>query len=83
MFYVLLDKVNQRRIDMLYVCVIAAPAIDGKLVLCRKVVLQEEDVWCIPSNVHHALEANVFVKPDRPAQAILSRIRVSLTDAIQ
>lgn len=65
------DKVGEGLISVADGLVVSAPGIDGKAVLLGKEVLEECHIRRIEGRMHHALETNILVEPDRPAEAIL------------
>ena len=69
----LFDQVDERLVDVSHRAVVCAPRVDGESVLLGEEVFEERHVCCLLRDVHHALEADVLVQPDRPAQTVLDR----------
>ena len=65
------DERLVRRADVRFVC---APRIDCQPVLLRQEVAEQGHVRCLARDVDHALEADVFVQPDGPAESVLGSI---------
>jgi hypothetical protein len=73
----LLDVVVQGLVDVPDAGVVGAPGVDGHPMLLLEEVLEEGHVGRVELEVNHALEADVLVQPDRPAEAILNEGSVS------
>lgn len=61
---------------------VRAPRVHRKTVFLGQKVLEEGDVLGLLRDVDHALETNVFVQPDRPAQAVLHALTSGCTLAV-
>ena len=65
------DELGERFVDVADLRVVGAPRVDREPVLLREEVLEERHVRRLARDVHHALEADVFVQPDRPTETVL------------
>lgn len=61
------DVIEERLVDVADGGVICTPCIDGEAVLLGEVFFKEGHVGCVGRDVDHPLEANVLIRPDRPA----------------
>lgn len=65
------DEFQQGLVCRAHVCIVGAPGVRSKSVLFGEEVLEEGDIRRLARDKDHALEADIFVEPDRPAQAVL------------
>lgn len=65
------NMVDERLVDVLHGARVCAPCVDGETVFLREELLEELHVGGLGVKEHHALEPDVLVQPNRPAQTIL------------
>lgn len=67
------DVVDERLVDLSNMRVVRAPRVDSKAVFASEEVFEEGPVWRFWRDIHHSLETDILVQPNRPTEAILIR----------
>ena len=70
-----LDVLHERVVELVDGAVVGAPGVDGEALLLGEEVLEEGHVLGFGVDVDHALETDILVEPDRPAQSVLQKSR--------
>lgn len=65
------DVVDERLVDFSDLGIVCSPSVDSETVFASEEVFEKGHVWCLWRDVDHALESDILIQPDRPAETIL------------
>jgi len=71
------DVVDERSVDLSDLGIVCSPCVDGEAVFTSEEVFEKGHVRCLWRDVDHALESDILIQPDRPAETILDRRRLT------
>lgn len=63
--------IDEGLVNLFDVGVVCAPCVDSETVFASEEVFEKDPVWRLRRDVDHALESDILVQPDRPAETVL------------